>query len=346
MVIGGRWNRVPWILYIFLLIIVADLASLLYALWRGPFPLKVERGTPTAYLNLYVHVPAAWVSYLLFFLAMISSIYYIRTRIEAWDDRAYSFALTGEVFGVVALVTGAAWASESWGAPWNWDPRQTGVLLLILAYLGYFALRASIVDPDKMKLVTASYSIAAFSLVPLSFLAAYLQESLHPKASEAGSFLALGGVALVFGSRILFATLTGLSASLLMSRRDRMPAVFRRAMAVFIIIALVINGAFSLSLASPYLVSEPRRVVDAILEYGRIAFLALDNGSSLSFDPPIEAPISPASTEGEPSIIGHLVIVDDGSLEVVRHWSVAFNSMLYALAVLCLVLAVYRRWSQ
>ena len=47
----------------------------------------------------------------------------------------------GLIFGVLATVTGAIWARIKWGAYWNWDPRQTSILISLLFYGAYLALR-------------------------------------------------------------------------------------------------------------------------------------------------------------------------------------------------------------
>ena len=64
-------------------------------------------------------------------------------------DRAAAVAIElGLLFGVLATVTGALWARIMWGAYWNWDPRQTSLLISLLFYTAYLALRSAIDDEN------------------------------------------------------------------------------------------------------------------------------------------------------------------------------------------------------
>ena len=90
---------------------------------EAPFPLTVELGAPTAYLNLYIHVPLAWTAYLLFAVSAGAGLAYLARRRVGLDRLSLAAAAAGEIYGLAALATGMVWASESWGAPWSWDPR-------------------------------------------------------------------------------------------------------------------------------------------------------------------------------------------------------------------------------
>ena len=50
---------------------------------------------------------------------------------------------------VLATVTGSLFARIEWGSYWNWDPRETSITVLLLIYGAYFALRASVNDPER-----------------------------------------------------------------------------------------------------------------------------------------------------------------------------------------------------
>jgi cytochrome c-type biogenesis protein CcsB len=40
----------------------------------------------------------------------------------------------------IGIITGAMWAKESWGAYWQWDPKETAALLTWIIYLAYMHL--------------------------------------------------------------------------------------------------------------------------------------------------------------------------------------------------------------
>ena len=80
---------------------------------------------------MYVHVPAAWIS-----LGIFSFIAFLSLGIFIFKNKnfviiAKSFAPSGLVFNLIALVTGSIWGKPTWGTWWAWDPRITSMLSLI-----------------------------------------------------------------------------------------------------------------------------------------------------------------------------------------------------------------------
>jgi len=132
----------------------------------------------------YTHVPAALICFLAFFISLIASIMYLWKRRKGYDRTAEVSAILGLVYGAVALISGSIWANATWGTYWNWDPKQTTMLILWIAYMGYLSLKLSIGGVEKRALVGAVYNILAFSTLPLTFLSVTLWQSLHPRASE------------------------------------------------------------------------------------------------------------------------------------------------------------------
>jgi len=130
---------------------------------------------------IYFHIPAAWVAVLAFFLSLLYSLAYLRRRRPEHDTRAAVAAELGAVFCLVATVTGSVFAKATWGAYWNWDPRETSIFILLLIYGAYFALRSAIEDEERRAALSAVYAILAFATVPyLVFIAPRLYASLHP----------------------------------------------------------------------------------------------------------------------------------------------------------------------
>ncbi|NOZ88755.1 MAG: cytochrome c biogenesis protein CcsA [Crenarchaeota archaeon] len=313
-----------------------DLALGVYAALKGPFPLMPPIGAPTAYRNIYIHIPMAWASYILYTGAFVSALLYLKTSSEKWDRYVRSFVLLGTVYAAFTLVSGMAWASESWGKAWTWDPRETAVLLLLLAYLVYFVLRSSIPDPDRAASLSAAYAVAAYSMVPVSFLAPRLAESFHPTSSEFGQFMGSPEVMAIFGPKVLISTVMALLLAYATAQRlAGAPAPgWLRPAALLLIAAGVASGAY---VALPYLSGGVDRVVSAGLTAdGKLAWVELAHGGRVEFNPPIESPVQPASVDVNgtvlPSIVKHVVSVSDGSLRVVTHWSVALNLAAYAVA--------------
>ena len=323
-----------------------DFALGVYAVYRAPFPLRVNLGSPTAYFNIYLHIPMAWATYLLYTGAFVSALVYLIRGGEKWDRLVQAFVTLGTVYAVFTLVSGMAWASESWGAAWNWDPRETAVLLLLLAYLVYFALRGSIPDPDRAATLSAAYAVAAYSMVPVSFVAPRLVQSLHPTASSFGHFMGRPDVMAVFGPKVLLSSIVALLLAYLYAERLRgaaAPGWVRYVAAGFIVAGVAVG----LVLASPYLSGGVERVAAAKLDsQGRIVSLTLvgpEGNRTVRLPSPVPSPVQPAVYEGKPTIVSHLVRVAGGRVEVVRHWSVALNAAAYPVIVGLVLLLLSRR---
>jgi len=335
----GRLARAALVVLPFL--VVVDVVSLWAAVLRGPFPSSVPLGSPLAYRNIYVHVPIAFASYALFFAAAGAAAYYL-LRGGGAARLSASFAALGSLYALATLVTGSVWAGESWGSYWNWDPKQTAVLLLFLAYAAVVPLRRSIPDPERRDRVTSIYVLAAISLVPIAFLSSRLLTSLHPTAEAATQFSNVGGpvAAALFLGRSLIVTLEALLLGYLIACgvRPRWAAPLAAA-------TLVAGLALAALTLAPALQGDVARVVDAEVEGGGIVSLVLSDGRVVEFAEPVESPVNPPSTpDGRPTIIGHLVRVEDGRIIVVYHWSTPFSVTVYTALLAGSLLLLHRGW--
>ena len=116
---------------------VMIVAAFLYAGAATGFPGETSR-------ILFFHVPQAWVATLAFLISMIASAVYLAKRRVKADYLAQSSAELGFLFCVLATITGSVFAKATWGAFWNWDPRQTSIVMLLMIYGAYFAIRSAV----------------------------------------------------------------------------------------------------------------------------------------------------------------------------------------------------------
>jgi len=132
---------------------------------------------------LFFHVPMAWVSFVAFIAAGVWSLLFLWRR-DPRHDRAAAVAVElGLLFGVLATVTGALWARVMWGAYWNWDPRQTSIVVALLFYGAYLALRSSLEDRDQRARLAAAYAVLGLVVAPfLFFIMPRIMFSLHPQS--------------------------------------------------------------------------------------------------------------------------------------------------------------------
>ncbi len=133
---------------------------------------------------IFFHIPTAWVTVVAFLVSSAYSIRYLLKRQRMDDHRAVNAAGLGIVFCLLATMTGAIFARITWGAFWNWDPRETSIFFLLLFYAAYFALRAAVADEQSRATLSAVYSILGIVVVPfLVFVAPRLSAlaGLHPE---------------------------------------------------------------------------------------------------------------------------------------------------------------------
>ncbi|GIS81171.1 MAG: hypothetical protein CM1200mP14_27370 [Gammaproteobacteria bacterium] len=148
--------------------------------WMSFFWVSTEVTQGIAQRIFYVHVPAAWTSFLAFGLAALFSGMYLWLRDERLDRAAVSAAEGGMVFATIMLTTGPLWGKIAWGTYWTWEPRLTLTLLLWFIFLGYFLVRSSTENPEKGKRHAAVVAIVGALDIPFIHLSVIWFRSLHP----------------------------------------------------------------------------------------------------------------------------------------------------------------------
>lgn len=289
-----------------LLLYVLDVVSVLFFVNWGPFPLVVrELGAPTAYLNVYVHVPAAVVLYIAAAAALVFAVWGVwrgaSEQVVKWMDfSAYAVAL----FGWYAFISGTIWAAESWGTPLALDPRQMSILVLALVFSIYPAIRRGVEDPDRSVKLAQVFVIAGFVLSILSFVAPIVAQAFHPRP---GSTLT-GTMGAYMGARILL--LTAIFFALFFSKTKGAEWLY------------VAGAAAAVALMYPWLLYHPLRVVNVT-----DTAIVLEDGSTLSV-PPGDV-LSPPFYNGTPTLPKNFVAVAGGGVFLVRHFSAYLNAALY-----------------
>jgi heme exporter protein C len=170
---------------------VAPVAKLLLGVWLAGVVIAMFLVVPQ-YVGLgdagriiVMHVPTAWVTTVAFAVSAFYSARYLWRRQVSDDANAVAAAEAGFLFCVLATVTGAIFAQVVWGTFWNWDPRETSILVLLLIYAAYFALRSALDDAPRRRRLSAAYNLFAAVTMPfLLFVAPRVAESsLHPNCA-------------------------------------------------------------------------------------------------------------------------------------------------------------------
>ena len=137
---------------------------------------------------IYVHVPCAWLSLMIYTTMAIASAVGLIWRMKVAHAVAASCAPIGASFTAAALLTGMLWGRPMWGTYWAWDPLLTAELILFFLYLGYIGLRASFDDTQRADRASAVLAIVGVIDVPIVHFSVVWWNSLH----QAPSVMRLG----------------------------------------------------------------------------------------------------------------------------------------------------------
>lgn len=159
----------PWIV-----MAVAGLVTFVASMTVGPDAIQGQLSR-----IMYVHVPAAWLAYLAFFVTMGASAMYLLKRDLAWDRRALASAEIGVMFTGLAIGLGMIWAKPTWGVWWTWDARLTLTAIMFFVYLGYLALRRTTDDLENRARRSAILGVLAIVQVPLVHFSVIWWRTLH-----------------------------------------------------------------------------------------------------------------------------------------------------------------------
>jgi len=152
-------------------------------LYIGFFVAPTDAQQGEAYRIIFIHVPAAWMSMLIYvvmaFWAALGLA--LNTRLSAM--MASALAPTGALFTFLALWTGSLWGKPTWGTYWVWDARLTSELILLFLYFGFMALHAAIDEPRRADRAAAVLAIVGVVNIPIIYYSVQWWNTLHQGAS-------------------------------------------------------------------------------------------------------------------------------------------------------------------
>lgn len=195
--LAGKW--IPWLLALSAL-------TLLVGMTIGFVVAPTDFQQGDAYRIIYLHVPAAWMSMLIYLVmaAWAGLGWAFNTRLSSM--MATALAPTGALFTFMALWTGALWGKPTWGTWWVWDARLTSELILFFLYIGFMALQAAIDDPRRADKAGAVLALAGAINIPVIYFSVQWWNTLHQGASI--SMTAAPSMAKIMVAGILLMTLS------------------------------------------------------------------------------------------------------------------------------------------
>ena len=132
---------------------------------------------------MYIHVPAAWLSLMIFFIMTIYSIIALAFKIPFGFIINTAIAPIGAVFTLICLITGSLWGKPMWGTWWVWDARLTSVFVLFLIYLIIIFFRHSFSNLGVGEKITAIFIIVGSINLPIIKFSVDWWNTLHQPAS-------------------------------------------------------------------------------------------------------------------------------------------------------------------
>jgi heme exporter protein C len=171
--LSGR--LLPWILMLTVLLTAVGLYGGLTA------PADYQQGHSAKII--YVHVPAAWMSLLIFVMMALFGVLAVvwRTKMAEW--LLLASAPIGASYTLITLVTGSLWAKPTWGTYWVWDVRLTTELILLFLYLGVIATAYAFEDRRQGARHAAIVAIVGVINVPIVYYSVRWWNSLHQTQS-------------------------------------------------------------------------------------------------------------------------------------------------------------------
>ncbi len=158
-------------------------------LFLGLVVAPIDYQQKDAYRIMFVHVPAAWMSMLIYTMMAVSGAIGLIWRIKLAHLTCTAAATIGASFTLITLVTGAIWGKPMWGAWWAWDARLTSELILLFLYLGFIALESAIPERRKAQQAGAILLLAGVVNIPIIHYSVLWWHTLHqnPSVSKFGT---------------------------------------------------------------------------------------------------------------------------------------------------------------
>jgi heme exporter protein C len=155
----------------------------LAGLYVGFFVAPTDATQGDAYRIIFIHVPAAWMSMLLYVVMAGWAVagWAFNARLASMVARA--IAPTGAMFTFLALWTGALWGKPTWGTWWVWDARLTSELILLFLYVGYIALVEAIDDTRRADHAGALLALVGVVNIPIIYFSVRWWNTLHQGAT-------------------------------------------------------------------------------------------------------------------------------------------------------------------
>lgn len=162
---------------------VVGIALLLIGSIWGLFFVPADRLQGDSFRIIYMHVPSAHLSELVYVAIAVAGFVYLIWRMKMADVFMVSAAWVGAVLTAFALFSGIVWGIPTWGTGWVWDARTTSVLIQLFLFLGLIALRGAIPNSQRAALAVSVLALVGVVNIPIIKYSVDWFTTLHQPAS-------------------------------------------------------------------------------------------------------------------------------------------------------------------
>lgn len=136
-----------------------------------------------SYRIIYLHVPMAIYSQLIYWFMAIWSFSFLIWKIKIAPSMILSAAYIGCMVTFLALLSGSVWGIPTWGTWWQWDARITSTFILFIMYLALLTVNNSFQNTNTADQITAWIALVGVINIPIIKKSVDWWSTLHQPAS-------------------------------------------------------------------------------------------------------------------------------------------------------------------
>ncbi len=176
----SRFNKFVDIIFI-PLVIITSIVLIIGLTLVYLSPLDYQQGLTVKIM--YIHVPSAWLSLLIYAIMTIYSIIGLSFKIPFSFIINKAIAPIGAVFTLLCLISGSLWGKPMWGTWWVWDARLTSVAILFIIYLIIIFLNQTFENREVREKTIAIFILIGSVNLPIIKFSVDWWNTLHQPAS-------------------------------------------------------------------------------------------------------------------------------------------------------------------
>jgi len=163
--------------------IILGIALVLVGWGMGLFFAPIDAVQGHSYRIIYLHVPMAIYSQLIYWFMAIWSFCFLVWKIKIGPYMTISAAYVGCMVTFLALFSGSVWGIPTWGTWWQWDARITSTFILLIMYIALLTINSSFQNINKADQITAWVVLVGVINIPIIKKSVDWWSTLHQPAS-------------------------------------------------------------------------------------------------------------------------------------------------------------------